>query len=97
MPVEPADTWIFGYGSLMWNPGFAFAEARRARLTGYHRAFCIYSIHYRGTERRPGLVLGLDRGFGLGLDLDGVGLHDGGPQRHLAVAADGDPPRAPDR
>ena len=62
MPVESADTWVFGYGSLMWNPGFAYAEARRARLTGYHRAFCIYSIHYRGTERRPGLVLGLDRG-----------------------------------
>lgn len=62
MPPGPADTWIFGYGSLMWNPGFAYAEARRARLVGYHRAFCIYSIHYRGTERRPGLVLGLDRG-----------------------------------
>jgi cation transport protein ChaC len=62
MPVEPAETWIFGYGSLMWNPGFAFAEARRARLTGYHRAFCIYSIHYRGTQKQPGLVLGLDRG-----------------------------------
>jgi cation transport protein ChaC len=62
MAVEPAETWIFGYGSLMWNPGFAFAEARPARLTGYHRAFCIYSIHYRGTERQPGLVLGLDRG-----------------------------------
>lgn len=62
MSVEPADTWIFGYGSLMWNPGFAFAEARRARLTGFHRAFCIYSIHYRGTLRQPGLVLGLDRG-----------------------------------
>lgn len=62
MREEAADTWIFGYGSLMWNPGFRYAEARRARLTGYHRAFCIYSIHYRGTERRPGLVLGLDRG-----------------------------------
>lgn len=62
MALEPADTWIFGYGSLMWNPGFAFVEARPARLTGYHRAFCIYSIHYRGTERQPGLVLGLDRG-----------------------------------
>jgi len=62
MPVAPADTWIFGYGSLMWNPGFPYVEARRARVTGYHRAFCIYSIHYRGSERRPGLVLGLDRG-----------------------------------
>ncbi len=59
---DPADLWIFGYGSLIWNPGFAVMETRRARLTGYHRAFCIYSIHYRGTERQPGLVLGLDRG-----------------------------------
>lgn len=62
MPVAPADTWVFGYGSLMWNPGFSYAEAHQARLTGYHRAFCVYSIHYRGNERRPGLVLGLDRG-----------------------------------
>lgn len=62
MPVEPAETWIFGYGSLMWSPGFAYAETRRAKLAGYHRAFCVYSIHYRGTERQPGLVLGLDRG-----------------------------------
>lgn len=62
MPVTPAETWIFGYGSLMWNPGFLFADLRPARLTGYHRAFCIYSVHYRGTPRQPGLVLGLDRG-----------------------------------
>lgn len=54
--------WVFGYGSLMWNPGFDFAEAVPARLTGFHRAFCIYSMHYRGTPRWPGLILGLDRG-----------------------------------
>lgn len=62
MRSGPAETWVFGYGSLMWNPGFAFAEARPASLRGFHRAFCIYSVHYRGTARQPGLVLGLDRG-----------------------------------
>jgi len=54
--------WVFGYGSLMWRPGFDFIEARSALLRGYHRAFCIRSIHYRGTPEKPGLVLGLDRG-----------------------------------
>ncbi len=54
--------WIFGYGSLMWNPGFPRLEAHPALLRGYHRAFCIYSIRFRGTSERPGLVLGLDRG-----------------------------------
>jgi cation transport protein ChaC len=56
------DLWVFGYGSLMWNPGFVHSEAVHARLVGYHRAFCIYSMHYRGTARQPGLILGLDRG-----------------------------------
>ncbi len=54
--------WVFGYGSLMWDPGFPHEEARPATLFGYHRSFCVYSIRYRGTELRPGLVLGLDRG-----------------------------------
>jgi cation transport protein ChaC len=56
------DLWVFGYGSLMWRPGFEFAEARPALLKGWHRSFCLYSLHYRGTPAHPGLVLGLDRG-----------------------------------
>ena len=53
---------MFGYGSLMWRPGFAFAERRPAVLHGRRRAFCIYSVHHRGTHARPGLVLGLAPG-----------------------------------
>ena len=51
--------WVFAYGSLMWNPGFKTPETRPARLHGFHRAFCIYSEHYRGTPKKPGLILGL--------------------------------------
>lgn len=52
--------WVFGYGSLLWNPGFTPAETVTARLDGYHRSFCMLSIHHRGTEDDPGLVLALD-------------------------------------
>ena len=52
--------WIFGYGSLIWEPGFAWEERNLARLAGWHRSFCMRSIHHRGTEARPGLVLALD-------------------------------------
>ncbi len=60
--IPGEDIRIFGYGSLMWEPGFDFLDARPARLHGWHRAFCLYSYRYRGTPERPGLVLGLDRG-----------------------------------
>jgi cation transport protein ChaC len=53
---------VFAYGSLMWQPGFPYVDVQPGLLRGYHRAFCIYSHHYRGTPENPGLVLGLDRG-----------------------------------
>jgi len=70
-PTDPAPVlpgprvvadWVFGYGSLIWNPGFEFTESHLGQVHGYHRAFCIRSTRYRGTPERPGVVLGLDRG-----------------------------------
>ncbi|MCR9109054.1 gamma-glutamylcyclotransferase [Marivita sp. XM-24bin2] len=52
--------WVFGYGSLLWNPGFTAVETVHARLEGYARSFCMRSIHHRGTDENPGLVLALD-------------------------------------
>jgi len=60
--LPPGDLWVFGYGSLMWSPGFRAEEKSVGLLRGYHRALCILSTRYRGTHRRPGLVMGLCRG-----------------------------------
>ncbi len=62
MAEELEDFWVFGYGSLMWRPDFPFEERQLARAFGYHRALCIRSWVHRGTQEKPGLVLGLDRG-----------------------------------
>lgn len=56
------DLWVFGYGSLMWRPGFDYIERRAGLVRGYHRSLCVYSFHHRGTPQEPGLVMGLDRG-----------------------------------
>ncbi|SEO78317.1 cation transport protein ChaC [Salinihabitans flavidus] len=56
--------WVFGYGSLLWYPGFEYEERVIAQLDGWHRSFCMSSIHHRGTVETPGLVLALDASEG---------------------------------
>lgn len=56
----PDQMWVFGYGSLIWNPEFPVAERQIARATDWQRSFCMHSIHHRGTAEAPGLVLALD-------------------------------------
>jgi cation transport protein ChaC len=60
--LPEGDLWIFGYGSLMWRPGFDHVEHQRAVLKGRHRRLCVWSWYHRGFEHAPGLVMGLDQG-----------------------------------
>lgn len=57
-----SNLWVFGYGSLMWNPEFTYTESTTARLYGYHRRLCLWSVRYRGTPEKPGLVVGMAPG-----------------------------------
>jgi cation transport protein ChaC len=76
--------WVFGYGSLMWHPGFEYAQRSRARLDGYARRFCMRSIHYRGTSEAPGLVLALDAQEGA--VCDGVAFRVAGARAEETLA-----------
>ena len=82
MATESGDLWVFGYGSLMWRPGFSYRERHLATLTGYHRSLCIFSHVHRGTPEMPGLVLGLDRGG----KCRGVAFAVEGPERDATLA-----------
>ena len=62
LDLPQGELWIFGYGSLMWNPGMPYERREPGLVFGYHRALCVYSPRWRGTLQRPGLVMGLDRG-----------------------------------
>ena len=57
-----SDVWVFGYGSLMWNPIIRVAESRVAKVQGFYRHFCLRQTLGRGTPEKPGLMLGLDEG-----------------------------------
>lgn len=76
--------WVFGYGSLLWNPGFEPAQSKTAVLRDYTRSFCMLSIHHRGTDDDPGLVLALDAT--LGAQCTGVAFQVK-PEEEVAVLA----------
>lgn len=73
------ENWVFGYGSLIWRPGFKFEQAVGACLSGLHRSLCIYSHRYRGTAEHPGLVFGLCEGgecYGMAFRVDDADWQD---------------------
>ena len=76
------DLWVFAYGSLLWSAGIEVAETRPARLTGFRRRFCMWSIHHRGSEAEPGLVLALEPATGA--TCDGLALRATDPVAALA-------------
>lgn len=77
--------WVFGYGSLIWHPGFPVAEQQIARLEGWHRSFCMHSIHHRGTVEAPGLVLALDARAGAHCDGVAFRVENGAEAETLAA------------
>lgn len=82
MDVRPL--WVFGYASLIWDPGFPVAERTLARLDGYSRSFCMWSIHHRGTEQDPGLVLALDECVDASCQGVAFRVQDGAEEQTLA-------------
>lgn len=86
MTGKPAqdDLWVFGYGSLLWSPCFEPVEHQVARLEGYHRSFCMWSVHYRGTVMVPGLVLALDEAEDA--SCEGIAFRVAGAARNTALA-----------
>jgi cation transport protein ChaC len=79
------DLWVFGYGSLIWDPAFPPAERALARLAGWQRSFCMTSVHYRGTMAAPGRVLALDRAEGA--QCHGVAMRAAAGTEAAALAA----------
>jgi cation transport protein ChaC len=77
--------WVFGYGSLLWNPGFPVARSVVATLPGYSRSFCMRSIHHRGTVAEPGLVLALDEQAGANCEGLALAVADGHEAATLAM------------